>query len=103
IADLDRLWFAVRHAAGLEDVRLHDLRHSFASFAISHGVPLAIVGRLLDHKRSDTTQRYAHLLRDPLQDAAATTAAALTAAMGDPAPVPPAVVVALDARRKRKA
>ncbi len=53
--------------AGLEDVRLHDLRHSFASVAVSGGASLPIIGALLGHTNSATTQRYAHLSDDPVK------------------------------------
>lgn len=54
-------WIAIRKAAGLNDVRIHDLRHSFASFAAAEGVPLVMIGKLLGHKNVGTTARYAHL------------------------------------------
>ncbi len=57
--------------AGLEDVRIHDLRHSFASFAVADGASLFLVGKLLGHANSRTTERYAHLSGDPLVDAVA--------------------------------
>ena len=50
-----------RKEAGIEDVRLHDLRHTFASHAILQGVPLPVVSRLLGHKRPSMTLRYAHV------------------------------------------
>ena len=59
----------MRSIAGLEDVRLHDLRHSFASIAVSGGASLPIIGALLGHTNSTTTQRYAHLHDDPLKAA----------------------------------
>jgi integrase len=62
--NLSRAWIIARTYGGLEDVRLHDLRHSFASLAIGRGVSLYIVGKLLGHKVPATTQRYAHLARD---------------------------------------
>ena len=52
--------------AELDDVRLHDLRHTFASVAVSNGVSLHIVGALLGHSQPRTTARYAHLFDDPL-------------------------------------
>jgi integrase len=58
-------------AAQLDGVRIHDLRHSFASFAIADGASLFLVGKLLGHANARTTERYAHLSGDPLQDAAA--------------------------------
>ena len=63
-------WRRIRARAGLEDVRLHDLRHSFASFLVNEGVSLYIVQALLGHANARTTQRYAHLAGDTLTDAA---------------------------------
>lgn len=57
--------------AGLQGVRVHDMRHSFASFAVADGASLFLVGKLLGHASAHTTERYAHLSGDPLQDAAA--------------------------------
>lgn len=67
IGDLQRPWQLVRAAAGLPDVRIHDLRHSFASFAVLHGGSLPIIGKLLGHTTPVTTARYAHLGDDPLR------------------------------------
>lgn len=64
-----KVWQIIRKNAGLEDVRIHDLRHSFASVAVSGGASLPIIGALLGHKDSATTQRYAHLHEDPLKAA----------------------------------
>jgi len=55
------VWRDLRQEAGLQDVRKHDLRHSFASFGLSNGLSLPIIGSLLGHLRAETTQRYAHL------------------------------------------
>ena len=55
------LWRSVRKRVGIEDVRLHDLRHTFASHAVLQGVPLPVVSRLLGHKRPGMTLRYAHV------------------------------------------
>ena len=63
-------WGIVRTAAGLPDVRLYDLRHSFASESVSSGMSLPMIGALLGHRDSKTTQRYAHLAADPLKAAA---------------------------------
>lgn len=83
-ADLNRPWRAVSKRAGLTDVRLHDLRHSYASFAAAGGASLPIIGRLLGHTQPATTQRYSHLADDPLRAVAdrvgATVAAALSGA-----------------------
>jgi integrase len=62
-------WNTSRKAAGLADVRIHDLRHSFASFLVNAGRSLYEVQRLLGHTQIKTTQRYAHLSHDTLLDA----------------------------------
>ena len=62
--NLGRAWIDIRGNAGLSDVRLHDLRHSYASLAAGRGVSLQMIGKLLGHKVAATTQRYAHLARD---------------------------------------
>ena len=62
-----KVWRIIRSMAGIEDVRLHDLRHSFASIAVSGGASLPVIGALLGHTNSATTQRYAHLHDDPLR------------------------------------
>jgi integrase len=61
VRDVDHHWRLIRKAAGLDDFRLHDLRHSFASLVISSGESLATVGALLGHSQAATTARYAHL------------------------------------------
>jgi integrase len=71
IADVKRAWTWVQKEAGLQGVRIHDLRHSFASLLISAGEPLPVIGRLLGHTQSQTTIRYAHLADDPLKRATA--------------------------------
>ena len=67
---LDRVWRVVRTRAGLEDVRLHDLRHSFASRALALGETLPVIGKLLGHSDIETTARYAHLAQDSIHEAA---------------------------------
>jgi integrase len=67
--DLKRPWDHIRHAAGLEGVRLHDLRHTHASIGVMSGLGLPIVGRLLGHASPLTTARYAHLADDPVRKA----------------------------------
>jgi integrase len=78
---IDRTWSRVRTAARLPDVRLHDLRHSFASVAVRSGLSLPIVGALLGHKHASTTMRYAHLSAEPLKTAAASIGADIFKAM----------------------
>jgi integrase len=63
-------WQAVRKAAGLEDVHLHDLRHSFASILVSGGASLPLIGALLGHSNAATTHRYSHLYVDAQRAAA---------------------------------
>lgn len=70
IKSLQRLWYAVRAAAKLPGVRLHDLRHSFASVSVQKGESLFITGKLLGHRHAATTERYAHLSR-PVEKRAA--------------------------------
>jgi integrase len=78
---LTRAWGRARKYAGLNDVRLHDLRHSYASLALGRSVPLAVIGKLLGHKDLATTQRYAHLARDVVQEASDQVGAAMQAAI----------------------
>ncbi|WP_127145216.1 tyrosine-type recombinase/integrase [Pelagibacterium montanilacus] len=61
-----KVWSRLRKDTALGDVRLHDLRHTFASLAIAQGMPLAVIGKLLGHANASTTQRYAHLADDPV-------------------------------------
>ena len=68
-ADLG-LWYRVRREAGIEDCRLHDLRHTLASQAVMNGVPLSVVSRLLGHSRVRMTLRYAHLADREVEAAA---------------------------------
>jgi integrase len=97
--NLSRAWIVARAYAGLGDVRLHDLRHSYASLAVSRGVSLALVGKLLGHKVSATTQRYAHIARDVTASINDELGAAMQAAIDKKGP-PAAKVVKL--RRKRR-
>lgn len=81
--DLKRPWRLVCRAAGLEGVRIHDLRHSFASVGAGDGHGLTIVGRLLGHTQMETTLRYSHLDNDPLRKASDAIATRIAAAMGE--------------------
>jgi integrase len=80
-ADINRPWVAVRRCAGLEGIRLYDLRHSFASIGAGASLGLSIVGKLLGHSQAATTQRYAHLDADPLRRAADTIATTIATTM----------------------
>ncbi len=81
IMDLKWPWMLVRKGAGLGNVRLHDLRHSFASLGAGSGMGLPIIGALLGHKEARTTQRYAHLADDPLRAASEAIGGQVAAAM----------------------
>jgi integrase len=80
-AAIEKAWASARAAAGLADVRLHDLRHSFASVGAAGGLSLPIIGALLGHKHTTTTARYAHLSADPLRAANDAVGARIAAAM----------------------
>ena len=75
-------WAKIRRAAAIPDVRLHDLRHSFASVAINAGVSLTLIGRLLGHAQPETTARYAHLEDRSVGDAAKRICRSLGQALG---------------------
>ena len=77
LRNVDTSWRKVRARAGLEDVRLHDLRHSFASRALALGESLPMIGKLLGHTRVQTTARYAHLAEDSVKESAARIAASI--------------------------
>lgn len=70
LVNLQKPWRLVREMADLEDVRLHDLRHTFASVGAGMGMSLHMLGRLLGHTQEATTRRYAHLAQDPVRIAA---------------------------------
>ncbi len=74
IVGIQKVWDDIRTRADLLGVRLHDLRHSFASQAINGGASLYLTGAILGHRQSSTTQRYAHLQSDPLRSVATTAA-----------------------------
>jgi integrase len=82
-SDLKRPWAAVAERAGLAGLRLHDLRHTYASFGVGGGLGLPIIGKLLGHAQPATTARYAHLDNDPLRRATEKIGAEIAAAMGE--------------------
>ena len=77
MSNFNSYWYCVRKRAGLEDVRLHDLRHSFASRALALGESLTMIGKLLGHTKIQTTARYAHLARDSIKLSATRVAASI--------------------------
>jgi integrase len=80
--DFQHPWRRIRERAGLTGVRIHDLRHTYASNAVSSGMPIQMVGRLLGHTQIQTTMRYAHLADDPVKKAAEENAERLSALVG---------------------
>ena len=82
-SDLKRPWAMVKQHAGLQGVRIHDLRHSFAAFGASGGFGLVVIGKLLGHALPQTTARYAHLHADPVRRASEAIGATIAAAMGE--------------------
>jgi len=81
IADLQPFWQRVRARAGLKDVRIHDLRHTYASVAVAAGQGLPMIGKLLGHSQVQTTARYAHLAGDPVRAAANDVSEAIAAGL----------------------
>jgi integrase len=67
VREIRRFWTNIQKAAGLQDLRIHDLRHTFASLLVSGGASLEMIGKLLGHSQMRTTQRYAHLMDSPLR------------------------------------
>jgi integrase len=102
IGGLDKVWARVRKAAGLADVRLHDLRHSFASVAAAGGFSLPMIGAMLGHKHASTTSIYAHLSADPVRAANEAVGARIVAAMSAK-PAEPGAVVPLKRPIRRRA
>jgi integrase len=98
--NLSRAWIIARARRGLDDVRLHDLRHSFASLAANRGVSLPMIGKLLGHKHQATTQRYAHIARDAAAQVNDELGAAMAAAIERKAPAGGTVVRLRRSRRR---
>jgi integrase len=82
-ADLNKPWRAISKRAGLNGVRIHDLRHTHASIGAGAGLGLPIIGKLLGHTQAATTARYAHLDADPLRAASEVIGGRVAAAMGE--------------------
>jgi integrase len=80
VVNIKRSWRSILKVAGITGLRLHDLRHSYASELVSGGSTLALVGALLGHASVETTKRYSHLYRDPLRAATERVGAVITAA-----------------------
>ena len=78
---LNKEWHRIRKLAGIDDVRIHDLRHTFASVGAGGGVGLPLIGGILGHRQASTTQRYAHLADGPLRTAADLIGSELAAAL----------------------
>jgi integrase len=81
LVNIEKPWRRIRAQAGLDGLRLHDLRHSFASFGAGAGLSLPIIGALLGHTQAATTARYAHLAADPLKQASERVGREIAAAM----------------------
>ncbi len=79
LGNVDQAWRTIRERAGLGDVRLHDLRHSWASRALALGESLPVIGKLLGHSKLETTARYAHLARDSVRESAERVACSIAA------------------------
>jgi site-specific recombinase XerD len=94
MVEIKRPWRAICALAGLSSVRVHDLRHSYASILASAGLSLPVIGALLGHTQPGTTSRYAHLFDDPLRAATERVGAIVAGDGGKPA----ADVVALKSR-----
>src|SRR5262249_8690585 len=91
--DLKYAWARICKAAGIANLRIHDLRHSYASFLVSAGFSLPVIGALLGHATPVTTARYAHLFADPFGTATGRGGALIAAK-------PPAEVVPLKGARR---
>ena len=96
LINLQKPWRRIRTEANLTDVRIHDLRHSFASVAASAGLSLPMIGKLLGHTQPATTQRYAHLATDPIRAASNLIAVEIVTAMNGRKPAHKRVDAHLD-------
>ena len=92
INDLQTTWQKIRKWAAIEDVHIHDLRHTFASNAVAMGMSLPMIGRLLGHTQTQTTARYAHLAIDPVLEAASRITGEIGGLLALPPPSDPTVI-----------
>ena len=92
INDLQTTWQKIRKWAGIEDVHIHDLRHTFASNAVAMGMSLPMIGKLLGHTQTQTTARYAHLALDPVLEAASKVTGELGGLLALPPPSDPITI-----------
>lgn len=81
LVNLQKPWLRIKKLAGLEDVRMHDLRHTYASVAVMSGIDPFLLKEIMGHKSLQTTLRYAHLSDDAVQRAAGSVASRLAAAI----------------------
>ena len=84
LIDVKKPWAAICKRAGIVGLRMHDLRHSYASFLASAGYSLPVIGALLGHTQPNTTARYAHLLDDPLREATSRVGSMMTGLVAKP-------------------
>ena len=92
LVEVKTAWQRIRNRAGVPDVRVHDLRHTLASWMVAGGYGLSIIGKALNHSQIATTERYAHLALDPVREALERTAAQMAQAglgVADEAPESP--------------
>jgi integrase len=94
---IQRFWHRLCQDVGLTDLRIHDLRHSFASELVSSGASLPLIGALLGHSNPATTARYAHLFDDAQRAAVERVGAVITAAGN---PEPPTEPIPIVSRRR---
>jgi len=92
IYDLQTTWQKIRKWAEIKDVRIHDLRHTFASNAVAMGMSLPMIGKLLGHTQTQTTARYAHLAIDPVLEAASKVTDELGGLLALPPPSDPTTI-----------
>jgi site-specific recombinase XerD len=86
LVEIKKSWAALTRAAGISDLRLHDLRHSYASALVSSGASLPLIGAMLGHASPATTARYSHMFADPQRAAAEKIGALIENAAVPPAP-----------------